>query len=238
MHLRYVFDWSTVFAAPYGQWLVEGAEVTLAVTAITSVTSLALGGGLALARLSSTRATRGLANGYAEVVRNIPALFWLLFFYYVFPELLPSAWGHRLHAWLQYNVVAAVVGLTIDNATYVSDIVKAGLAAVPAGQSDAARAIGLSSWGRWRDIVLPQASRVIAGPLTTRMLHNFKNTALCSAITVPDITWATQQIESITFRGIEVTIGATLFYVTVALLIATLARRLERRATANPHAAA
>lgn len=237
MHLRYVFDWSTVFAAPYGHWLIEGAEVTLVVTVVTSVVSLALGSTLAIARLSSTRATRTVANGYAEVVRNIPALFWLLFFYYVFPELLPSAWGGRLHAWIHYNLIAGIVGLTVDNVTYVSDIVKAGLAAVPSGQSDAARAIGLSNWGRWRDIVLPQASRVIAAPLTTRMLHNFKNTALCSAITVPDLTWATQQIESITFRGIEVTMGATLFYVAVALLIASLARRLELKSTGNRHAA-
>ncbi|MBI5664454.1 MAG: amino acid ABC transporter permease [Nitrospirae bacterium] len=164
---------------------------------------------------------------YVEIVRNIPGLFWLLFFYFMFPQLLPEAMCDALNRYSYYSVVAGILGLTIDNSAYVSDIVRTGLLAIPRGQIEAAVSTGLNRFQQIRYIILPQAFRMIMPPLGTRMIHNFKNSSLCMAIAAPELTWATQQVESITFRGLEVTFLATVFYVGLSLLMAFLLIRLE-----------
>lgn len=88
---------------------------------------------------------------------------------------------------------------------------------------------GLSRSQQYLFVLLPQAVRIMLPPLGTRMIHNFKNTSLCMAISAPELTWATQQIESLTFRGLEVTALATGFYCVVALMLGGLVRILEKR---------
>jgi polar amino acid transport system permease protein len=170
---------------------------------------------------------RFLAVAYVEIVRNIPGLFWLLFFYFVFPELLPIGWRNGLDTYIYYPVVASIVALTVNNSAYGSDIVRAGLFSVTAGQRDAALSAGLSRSQQYLYVLLPQAARIMLPPLGTRMIHNFKNTSLCMAISAPELTWATQQIESLTFRGLEVTALATGFYCLVALILGGCVRVLE-----------
>lgn len=180
-------------------------------------------------RLSRFRFLNMPGRFYVEIVRNIPGLFWLLFFYFVFPELLPFGLGEKLHGYPYYSVIAGILGLTIDNSAYVSDIVRTGILAVPRGHIEAAVATGLNRFQQFRHIILPEAFRVILPPLGTRMVHNFKNTSLCMAITVPELTWATQQVESITFRGLEVTFLATVFYLLVAFAMVQVILKFERR---------
>ena len=230
--MRYEFDWSVLIRDPFAGWLLTGIIVTLFLTAVTSVTSLALGTIAAVMRVSRRRLFSYIGNGYVETARNIPGLFWLLFFYFAFPSLLPAGVGDSLNAWRHYAIAAAVVALTIDNGAYVSDIIRAGLLAIPKGQTDAGLSSGLSSYQLYRYILLPEAFRRMLPPLGTRLIHNFKNTAFCMAIAVPELTWATQQIESITFRGIEATMAATLFYVIIGVAAARLLRRLEKKANA------
>jgi polar amino acid transport system permease protein len=229
IRLHYRFDWGILFRQPYSDWLLTGIEITLLLLLVTSVLSLLLGGLLAVMRQSRTRLFRLPAGACVEIVRSIPGLFWLLFFYFVFPGILPFHWGERLNACACYPVAASVIALTVNNSAYVSDIVRAGLLAVPAGQREAAMSTGLSRSQQYRHVLLPQAVRIMLPPLATRMIHNFKNTSLCMAISAPELTWATQQIESLTFRGLEVTALATGFYCGVALLLGVLVRRLEKR---------
>jgi polar amino acid transport system permease protein len=82
-------------------------------------------------------------------------------------------------------------------------------------------------------VILPQAVRIMLPPLGTRMIHNFKNTSLCMAISAPELTWATQQIESVTFRGLEVTAIATGFYCVVTLTLGAVIAAIEK--TWQPH---
>lgn len=165
---------------------------------------------------------------YVEIFRNIPGLFWILFFYFVFPELLPASWGDKLNSLLYYPVIAGILGLTVDNASYVSDILRSGRLAIPHGQREAAVSTGLSRIQQYLHVLLPQMFRAALPPLGTRMVHNFKNTSLCMAITAPEITWATQQIESLTFRGIEATAIATLFYIALAGIMIFIIIMLEK----------
>ena len=192
------------------------------------MTSLFLGTIVAMMRMSRYRLFRGISKLYVEIFRNIPGLFWLLFFYYAFPEMLPSSWGDALNANLHYAFIAAILGLTFDNAAYVSDIVRAGVMAIPAGQREAAVSTGLSNFQQWLHVVLPLAFRNILPPLGTRMIHNLKNTSLAMVIGVQELTWSTQQIESITFRGVEATTLATLFYICLSMTLAAILVRLEK----------
>ena len=179
-------------------------------------------------RLSRFWFLRIPAKLYVETVRNIPGLFWLLFFYFVFPDLLPFGLGEKLHGYTHYSIIAGILGLTFDNSAYVSDIVRTGLMAVPRGHVEVAVSTGLNRFQQLRYIILPEAFRIILPPLGTRMIHNFKNTSLCMVITAPELTWATQQVESITFRGLEVTFMATAFYLLVAFTSARIIIRYEK----------
>lgn len=192
------------------------------------ITSLCIGTALAIMRLSRFRFLNISGKVYVEVVRNIPGLFWLLFFYFVFPELLPFGLGEKLHGYPFYSVIAGIIGLTVDNSAYVSDIVRTGILAVPKGHIEAAVSTGLNRFQQIRYVILPEAFRIVLPPLGTRMIHNFKNTSLCMAIAAPELTWATQQVESITFRGLEVTILATGFYICLSLMMAAIIIKLER----------
>ncbi len=196
--------------------MITGVKITLILLVATTVISLCLGTVIAIMRISRIKAMRVLGTLYVEIFRNIPGLFWVLFFYFVFPELLPSEWGYILNHYEYYPIVAGIVGLTVDNASYVSDILRSGRLAIPHGQREAAISTGLGRVQQYLHVLLPQMFRVTLPPLGTRMVHNFKNTSLCMAISAPELTWATQQIESLTFRGIEVTMIATLFYVALA----------------------
>ena len=228
LNLRYDFDWGIPFREPFLGWLITGVELTLLIAAVTAIMSLLFGTVLAIMRVSRFKFLNIPAKIYVEIVRNIPGLFWLLFFYFVFPDLLPFSLGDKLHAYAKYSVVAGILGLTVDNSAYVSDIVRTGLLSVPRGHIEAAVSTGLNRFQQLRHVIMPEAFRTILPPLGSRMIHNFKNSSLCMAIAAPELTWATQQVESITFRGLEVTVLATIFYISLSLIMAALLFRIER----------
>ena len=208
--------------------MITGVKVTLILLAATTVLSLCLGTVIAIMRISRIKALRALGTLYVEIFRNIPGLFWVLFFYFVFPEILPSEWGYTLNHYEYYPIVAGIIGLTVDNASYVSDILRSGRLAIPHGQREAAISTGLGRIQQYLHVLLPQMFRATLPPLGTRMVHNFKNTSLCMAISAPELTWATQQIESLTFRGIEATMVATLFYIALAGVMISVIILLEK----------
>jgi polar amino acid transport system permease protein len=208
--------------------MITGVKVTLILLVSTTITSLLLGTVISIMRISRIKVVRMLGMLYVEIFRNVPGLFWILFFYFIFPELLPPWIGDKLNAYTYYPVVAGILGLTVDNASYVSDILRSGRLAIPHGQREAAISTGLGRVQQYFHVLLPQMYRAALPPLGTRMVHNFKNTSLCMAITAPELTWATQNIESLTFRGIEATTIATLFYIALASAMIAVIIILEK----------
>ncbi|OGP65827.1 MAG: hypothetical protein A3K22_00275 [Deltaproteobacteria bacterium RBG_16_42_7] len=208
--------------------MITGLKITILIAIVTSVLSLLLGTLIAVMRNSRIRPLRFIGKLYVEIFRNIPGLFWLLFFYFVFPELLPLELGKKLNAYIYYPIVASIIGLTLDNTSYVSDILRSGLTAIPRGQREAAISTGLGRIQQYQYVLLPQAFRKVLPPMGTRMIHNFKNSSLCMAITAQELTWATQQVESITFRGFEATTIATVFYIFVSLSLGAIIILLEK----------
>lgn len=229
--LRYEFDWSVLLRPQFFDMLLDGASRTLALATMSGLLSFVFGALIAVARLWPAAWVRLPANAAVEVVRNVPALFWILFFYFVLPELLPASLGRGLHEWPAYALVAGTLGLAVDNAAYLSDILRNGMAKVPHGQRDAAASCGMSVWQECLWLLCPQSLRAMMPAIANRMVHNFKNTSLCVAIALPELTWATQQIESITFKGLEVTAVATAVYAVGSLTIALALSRLFPAAT-------
>lgn len=226
--MRYELDWSILARPELADLLLLGMAYTLIIAVASTLASIILGTALAAARVSAVRWLSWPAQAWVTFARHIPGVFWVLFFYFAFPELLPPAWGASLNDWHGLALAAGIIALTVDNGTYVSDIVRTGVLAVPRGEWEAAKCCGLTPWQQWTCCLMPLTLRVVTPPLMNRTIHNFKNSSLCMVIGVPEITWATQQIESLTFRGIEATLAATGFYVAVALLLGAWGRRLER----------
>lgn len=234
--LQYDFDWSFIARPQFVDLLVDGTARTLALAVISGALSFVLGALVAVARLWPSAWMRMPANLAVEIVRNIPALFWILFFYFVLPELLPGEVGKVLHEWPHYAFAAGVMGLAVDNAAYLSDILRNGMVKVSRGQRDAAASCGMSVWQECMSILCPQSLRAMMPAIANRMIHNFKNTSLGVAIALPELTWATQQIESITFKGLEVTLVATVVYAFISLSIAFGLSRVFRCQKAERHA--
>ncbi len=208
--------------------LFTGILITLLLFALSSVASLLLGTAISILRLSRIKFLHWTGTFYVRIFQSIPVLFWILFIYYVFPAVLPFGLGAVLNNYYYYPVLAGALALTLDNASYVSDILRGGRLLIPQTQRDVAIATGLTRVQQYIHVLLPQMFRVMLPPLGTRMVHNFKNTTLCMAIAAPELMWSTQQIESLTFKGVEAIIFATVFYFSFSILMASCIIILER----------
>ncbi len=226
--LQYEFDWSILFSEPYSYVLITGIKITLLIFVLSSVLSLMLGTLISIMRISRIRPLQWIGKLYVKIFQSIPVLFWMLFLYYIFPEMLPFDLGAGLNSYYYYPVIAGIIALTLDNASYVSDILRGGRLLIPQTQREVAIATGLNRVQQYLYVLLPQMFRIMLPPLGTRMVHNFKNTTLCMAIAAPELMWATQQIESLTFKGVEAIIFATVFYIGVSILMASIVIVLER----------
>jgi len=226
--LNYEFDWSILFSEPYLYILVTGIKITFLIFITSSALSVLTGTAIAIFRISTVKALNAAGVLYVRIFQSIPVLFWMLFFYYFFPELLPGELKDILNSYYYYPVIASIIALTLDNASYVSDILKGGRSMIPDIQREVAIATGLTRVQQYIYVLLPQMFRVILPPLGTRLVHNFKNTTLCMAIATPELMWATQQVESITFKGVETIMAATVFYLLISVTMASAVIILER----------
>jgi len=189
---------------------------------------MSLGTVVAILRISRIRFLNILGSVYVAVFCNVPVLFWILFFYFILPDILPaglitkSAFAH-FHA-----IIAGIAGLTVSTASYVSDILRSGRLALPDVQRDIAISTGLSRIQQYVYVLLPQIFRLTLAPLGTRMVHNFKNTSLCVAIVAPHLIFEMYKFDSSTFRATEAIIFAVLFYFIFSTLMASAIIILER----------
>ena len=179
----------TAFIDDYGLRLLQGAGLTIGLTVASM--AIALVPGLGLAVLSSVRLwpVRAAARIYVDFFRGTPLLLQLFFIYFVLPEL-----GVYLHP-----IVAGIAALSLNYAAYLSEVYRATIDAVDRGQWEAASALGMSSPLLFRRIVLPQALRIAVPPLGNYFIAMFKDTALVSTITVPELMFTVDSLASTTY---------------------------------------
>jgi polar amino acid transport system permease protein len=193
--------------------LLRGLAVTLQLSALGFVFSTALGIVVGLCRLSRYRIVRGIATSYAEFFRNVPLVVQIFFLYF----------GLGMGSF-----AAGLLGLVLSSSAYIGEVVRSGIAAIPRTQYEVAQASGLSSWQVSRYVVLPQAIAIVLPPLATEFVNLIKNSAIALTVGVEELTFMTQEIDSITFRGFEAATAATAIYVFVCLVILQGVALLER----------
>jgi glutamate/aspartate transport system permease protein len=236
--MNYAWDWSVLARPPYAGWLVSGFELTLFISLTAWSIALALGAIVGIfARLPSWP-LHAMTSVYISAFRNVPLLLQLFIWFFVVPEILPTAWGHWLKRDLPFpELVTSILALGVFTSARVAVQVASGIAAVPRGQSMAAVASGMNTAQIYGLVLLPQAFRIVLPPLTSEFLTIFKNSALALTIGVFELTAQSRQVESYTFHGFETFTAATVAYLLIALLVTLFMRVLERR-TALPVGAA
>lgn len=208
------------FLARYAPTLLEAAGMTVLLSIVSFPLAIALGILVALGRRYGPRWIAWPLGVYVEVLRGTPLMLQLFVLFYV----LPNA-GIRLDAFF-----AAVLGLSINYSAYEAEIYRAGLQAVPAGQMEAALALGMSRRLALRRIVLPQAVRIVIPATTNDFIALFKDTSVCSVITVVELT-KRYNIAAMSHPSevLPLALCAALLYLAMSWPLALLSARLERR---------
>jgi len=229
-------DYRVIFLA-----LRQGVLVTLWVTVVAFALACALGLVVALGRTSRFRLAREVATFYVEVVRGIPVLVLLFYIAFVGAPQLVAAWNAAL-AWpIAAGLVPelsirdfdltwrAILALTISYSAFIAEIFRAGIAAVPKGQTEAAASLGLTRWQVFRLVVLPQALRTVLPPLGNDFVAMIKDSALVSALGVQDITQLGKVYSASTFLFFETYNVVAFLYLVMTLSLSLLVRGLEAR---------
>ncbi len=230
----YRFDWSVLFTVNQtydlhlGMLILQGVLLTVKITLVSSVLALALGTFFGLGRLSNFRPMRWLSTAYVEFFRNTPLLIQLFFWYFALPSALPEG----LRMWVfdrEFEFWSATLGLSVYTGSFMAEVIRAGLQSIPKGLLEAAYSSGMGYIQVLRKIILPLAFRAIIPPLGSEFLNNMKNSSLAMVVGVAELTWSSQQVESLTFRGFEATTAATVMYLSLSLIIAAILNGVNNR---------
>ncbi|WP_371156406.1 amino acid ABC transporter permease [Jannaschia sp. 2305UL9-9] len=218
--------------------LRRGIGITVFVTLVGFAAASLIGLGLALMSLSRWIVLRQLARFYVEIVRGIPILVLLLYVAFVFAPALVALWN-----WLglpemrtrDFSLLwRAILALVIAYSAFIAEVFRAGLQSVDPGQIEAAKALGLKRWHRFRHIVMPQAIRTILPPLGNDFVAMVKDSSLVSVVGVLDIAQLGKLTAAGNFRYFETYNVVALLYLTMTVLLSLGLRRLER-ALAQKH---
>ncbi len=205
--MSYAFEWAPIWDAR--ALILSGLEMTVALSAASLALATVIGVAVG-AFAAGGPVGRGVSNAYVELMRNVPLLIHMYFWYMglSFLKLPPF--------------LCAVFGLSIYSAAYVAEIVRGGVDAVPRGQRMAALASGLTPLQSLRLVVLPQALRVAAPSLASLFSQLIKDSSLASVIAVAELTYQANAIEAKTFRTFEVYITISLLYLALVLAVTGL----------------
>jgi polar amino acid transport system permease protein len=211
------FQWDVVADYFTSDAVLRGLWLTLWLTAVVMVLGFALGTLLAAFRLSANPVLRAVSWGYVWLFRSIPILVQLLLWFNI-GALYPQVLGVKTVDLLG-PVTVAIIGLTLHEAAYAAEVVRGGILSVDRGQIEAAQALGLGRWRRWRRIVLPQAMRSIVPPAGNMLIGTLKGTSIVSVIAVQDLLYSVQLVYHRTYQVIPLLMVATIWYTVVTSVL-------------------
>ncbi len=212
--------------------LAVGLWMTVKISVLALLMGLPLGLAGGLSRLSKNTGLRAFAACYVEVVRNTPLLVQIFVVYYVFGRVIDSFIDPQL--WnAQRPFLLGALALAVFSGAYITEIVRAGILGVDVGQSEAARALGLSHFQTMQQVVLPQALKRILPPLTGQCISLIKDSSLCSVISVVELAKAGRNLVAFNFRSFEVWFTVAFLYFIVILPISLIVRRMEKKNAAD-----
>lgn len=235
--MAYNWNWE-VFLQPsatgsgtYLDWMFYGFKMTIGLSLSAWLMALVLGAVVGVLRTVPGRVLPGLATAYVELFRNVPLLVQLFLWYFVLPELLPTALGN---AFKQSNPVvqqflSSMLCLGLFTSARVAEQVRSGILSLPPGQKNAGLAIGFTLPQTYRYVLLPMAFRLVVPPLTSEFLNIFKNSAVCSTIGLLELAAQGRQLVDYTAQPYESFIAVTLAYVLINVVVMVLMRWVEGR---------
>ncbi|MCS6902437.1 MAG: ABC transporter substrate-binding protein/permease, partial [Myxococcales bacterium] len=209
--------WAVVEA--YGGVLLRSAGLTVALSLLSFPLAVGMGLLIALGRRYGPAPLRWVLSAWVELLRGTPLMLQLYFVFFVLPEVgvvLPAFW-------------TGVLGLAVNYSAYEAEIYRAGLQAVPQGQVEAALALGMSRGQAIRWVVLPQAIRAVIPPMVSDFIALFKDTSVCSVITLVELTKRFSVLSQSTQATLELMALTALLYLLMSYPLALLSRRLETR---------
>lgn len=198
--------------------LMMGLWTTLWLSAISSVFALVLGLLTGLARISENFTLRGLSMIYVECIRGTPLLVQIFLAYFFLGTVFD----------LSRNV-CGIGALALFAGAYVAEIVRAGIQAIPKGQGEAARSLGMNSFQTMVEVILPQALKKILPPLSGQFISLIKDSSLVSVIAITDLTKSGREIITSTFATFEVWLVVAAMYLLVTSILSQIVYYMERR---------
>lgn len=252
------FPWWLVVAGGLGIWLFwnvlsdevyaqvlatlgQGIKITVFVTLVGFALASLIGLGLAVMSLSRWAVPRQVARFYIEIVRGVPIIVLLLYVAFVLAPALVAGANH-LRDLIGLDPVRgrdfdllwrAVIALTIGYSAFIAEVFRAGLQSIERGQIEAAEALGLSGWHRFRLIVFPQAFRRILPPLGNDFVAMVKDSSLVSVLGVSDVTQLGKVTAAGNFRYFETYNVVALIYLVMTISLSLVLRHLEKRLRAR-----
>ena len=211
------FDWAVIgYALPY---MLQGALVTVEISGLAMVFGSIGGVALGLLLLSHITPLRLMVRGYVYFVRGTPALVQVFLIYFALPAAgiyISAFWG-------------GVVALSFNGAGFIAEIVRAGIGSIDAGQTEAAKSIGMTHRQTLLHILLPQSLRRITPPLTNELITLVKNSALLSTISITELTRSAQVIIAARFTPFELYAELAVFYLVIISVLAQVSERIEAK---------
>lgn len=213
-----VWNWEGFFSYFTNAYLLEGALVTLLLTATTLLFGFVLGLGLTLCRLSGNRFLDGFAKTYVWIFRGTPLLVQLIIIYTGLPQL----------GMVRLSVLeSAMLGLALNEAAYLSEILRGGILSVGAGQRDAAKSLGLNRTKTFTLVIMPQALRVIIPPLGNSVNGLLKTTSIASVISMEELLRRGQILMQQRFEVLEIFMVVAILYLAMTTVWDAIQRRIE-----------
>lgn len=212
-------DWQAIISSAPSLW--QGLQITLELCAIAAFCALALGAFLALLLMRAPAFLQALVRVWTALTLGLPLLVVIYLLYFVLPE---------------YNItfsspVVGVLALTLYYAPYMAHVIRAAIEALPRGQWEATRVLGLSRLRALGDVVLPQTLPQMLSPLMGLLIGLLKDSALLSIVSVQEFMYEAKQAISVTYAPLEIYLAVALCYWVISSFIDFLARRLEQRMT-------
>ena len=209
----------TQFVPKYLGYLLEGAGVTLQLCFVSMALGIAIGVVSAIMVIAGNKPVKAIVRAYVSICRGVPLIVILLFVYFTLPEVgirLPAFW-------------AGVVGLSINLGAYLSEVFRAAILAVDAGQTQAGLALGLTRIKIYRKIILPQAAVIAVPTVGGYFISLLKDCALVSFISVDELLRHGTYIISATFRSMETYMLVGAIYYAMSIVAAWAIRELETK---------
>jgi polar amino acid transport system permease protein len=211
----------------------DGIGITILITVVSFVLMIFVGILGGLGRISNNKIIYLVTTLYVELVRGVPLLVQLIWWYFAFPVIIKQIgqWTH-ISFLTQYQanaIMLAIFGFVFCYGAYMSEIFRAGIQSIPRGQMEAARSLGMSYLQSMRHVILPQAVRVVLPPVGNEFIALLKDSSLVSAVALADLTRRGREFMSANFDPIEVWTMIALLYLVMTLFSARIVNYIERR---------